>query len=159
MDVRKLENLEAFAKFFDFVSNPDEYRATIDEAKKVIAEFNEMTLKARGIRELDVYRAEVLASLNQKEKELASKVADAEANIRFRQERQSDNEAKVSQRQNDVALRMQEVVRLRGELEDVAAKRAEMAREAEELADEKKRLVVEKASFAEKLEAFNKLRG
>lgn len=157
MDTRKLENLEAFSKFFDFVSNPDEYRELIKEAVKAVKDFNEMTLVARGIRDVDSYRAGELAKLTKKEQDLQVKVAEIQSNLQFKSDRLKEQEEKVAQRTNDIALRMQEVSKIRGELEDVAAAKAELAAEKAAFEEDRKNFGVAKDAFDKKVAAFEQL--
>ena len=58
MDSRKLEHLESFAEFIDFLSRPDDYKKLVADMRLGVKEWKDTNEKARGIKDVDKWRGQ-----------------------------------------------------------------------------------------------------
>lgn len=116
MDARKLAHLESFAAFIEFLSNPGEYQAMIDDAKATLAEWREVNEKARGIKDIDAWQVSVKQGLERREVELAGReTAFAQSEEAAKAARQKANDARTAA-----------MAKLSDKLKAVEAKEAEL---------------------------------
>ena len=63
--MHKLEQIESFGAFLDFLSNPDEYKQLIKDVRDASKEHKELVEKQRKIKDIDAWRASEGARLGQ----------------------------------------------------------------------------------------------
>jgi len=56
--MHKLEQIESFGAFLDFLSNPDEYKGLVKDVRVAAKEYKELVEKKRNIKDIDKWRAD-----------------------------------------------------------------------------------------------------
>ena len=104
MDMRQLEQLETFSRFFEFLAKPEEYKKIIADAKKAVSEMNEVIEKQRKITDFDKWATAQKAALGQREaavvaseEALKKRVEDAMKKVSERELRSIEKEQKLNQ--------------------------------------------------------------
>jgi Tol biopolymer transport system component len=147
MDIKKLEGLETFAKFFDFLSNPEDYKATVEEARQAVKDFEAMTLKARQIQDVDVFRGETLAKLDAKEKALNAQKQSMEADYQSRVKAVQEIQDRLDKQGLENAARVNELNLREAAIENADLLYAQLDKERAEFESAK-------AAFAQKVSEF-----
>lgn len=71
--MHKLEQIENFGAFLDFLSNPDEYKQLIKDVRIASKEHKELVEKQRKIKDIDAWRASEGVRLGQAEEALEAR--------------------------------------------------------------------------------------
>ena len=78
MDSRKIEELSGFATFLEFLKNPEPVAKQIKELNAAVKDWKESNEKARGIKNIDDWRAGLLKTLTEQQAAHDARVAEFE---------------------------------------------------------------------------------
>src|SRR3990167_5113825 len=96
--MNKLEQVENFAAFIDFLSNPQEYKNLIGEIRQTILAYEKYKNETRKISSIDMWRAEEEAKYNSfnKQHEDRVKLFDIQAKEFEEKLQLSNNQIKIA---------------------------------------------------------------
>ena len=96
--MQKLEQIESFGAFLDFLSNPDEYRELVKDARAAAKEHKKIVEDQRKIKDIDAWKATEIVRLSKIEESLQER----ETSLIARTEKGSDEaQAAVSKLNKD----------------------------------------------------------
>jgi chromosome segregation ATPase len=115
--MQKLEQIESFGAFLDFLSNPKEYEQLVKDVRQAAKDHKELVEKERKIKDIDAWRAsegvrisKLNSDLDNREQSLLEQIAGLSAqkeslkkDITSSNKRLRDREQLVSDRENSVS--------------------------------------------------------
>jgi chromosome segregation ATPase len=145
--MHKLEQVESFGAFLDFLSNPDEYRQLIKDVRNAAKEHKNLVEKKRKIKDIDEWRVSEEARLSRLETDLNAKVDQhakrtIEHNERLDKRLESINIANKNlvEREKELDEREDSIQSLEKDRQKVDQLRQEYEAKLENLRQEKDRL-------------------
>lgn len=157
MDIKQIEGLESFAKFFDFLNDPEKYSAMIEEARKVVADYNDMLANVRKIKDIDVFRAEAAAATDARTKELDDREADLVNRIKDFEKVKAEAQARADEQGKANAKRVDALNQREKELADLDKRQAAVEKAEARLAEDRAAFSIAQEDFKLRLDKFNQL--
>lgn len=157
MDRRKIEELNSFATFLEFLKNPQTVADTIKELNAAVAEWRATNEKARGIKSVDEWRAKALQDITNQQAAIDQRKAEVEANLakdREALQKSIDIHAKeCAKLDEDRALLDNKLA----EVKDMLAEKDEIAKDRARLDEKERRLAELERSLMDRLEKVKTL--
>lgn len=157
MDIKQIEGLESFAKFFDFLNEPEKYSALIDEAKQAVADYNDMLANVRKIKDIDVFRADAAAAADERNKQLDGKAEELAAKQAEFEKAKQDFQARADEQGKTNAKRVDALNQREKALADLDKRQAAVEAAEAKLLEDKADFAKRVADFEAKTAAFNAL--
>lgn len=157
MDIKKIEGLGSFAKFFDFLNEPEKYSALIEEARQAVADYNDMLANVRKIKDIDVFRAEAAASADARNKELDDREVDLANRFKELEKAKADAQARADEQGRANAKRVDALNQREKALADLDKRQAAVEKAEAQLAEDKAAFSVAQEDFKIRLDKFNQL--
>ena len=120
MDVRKLEQAESFAAFIEFLTHPEEYKANVEEAKKVLEDWKQTNLVARKIKDVDAWRAQLQKEFDEFEKKIKANEVAVDKRLSEERDRLEETANDLVKQKGQLDKDLKEVAARLKELEYVA---------------------------------------
>jgi chromosome segregation ATPase len=143
----KLDQIEAFAVFLDFLSNPDEYRQLVEDVRQAAEDHRKIMEEQRQIRDIDNWRASEEARLLSYQNRLddladehAKRVEALKAKVANHALDVSEANKAFRKREDDLKNRETEVSKLELERKKVNQQKEEYEAKMNALRNEKDRL-------------------
>lgn len=138
--------IEQFMAFLDFISDPKKIKAQVEEAKAATETLKEEREKHRQIRDVDNYRAEVLADLQKRDSLLDEKSKALEAKkVEFQKIMQESN-ADLDEREQKFQKRYKELESVAQQAETVKADMEALAQASKDLDESRQQLAIRMAA-------------
>ena len=157
MDMRKLDQLEQFAVFIDFLTKPEDYKKLLAELKQAGKDLREEDSNIRKTKEFQVWRNEQLALIDKREKEHQLAVVQLEKDYKEADAEYDKQSAQIDAAVAKVNADEAEVLAKLKALADVAKEQAELKKEKESFEEVKKDFKLRVDAFDEKARAFQAL--
>jgi chromosome segregation ATPase len=149
--MNKLEQIESFGAFLDFLANPDEYKGLVNDVRAAAKEYKELVEKKRQIKDIDKWRAEEgvrlqghYDELNRKEEAHLKHVADLAKEVASHKKSVAESNKKMQERENFLSLREDAVSGLEKEKDKLDKLKAEYESKINDMRIEKDRLKAQK---------------
>jgi len=149
--MNKLEQIESFGAFLDFLSNPKEYEQLVKDVRAASKEYKELVEKKRKIKDIDKWRAEEgiklqnhYDELNRKEAVYLENVADLADKASKHKKSVADANKKAQEREAFLGQREEAVGRLEKEKAKLEKLKGEYESKLADMRAEKDRLKVQK---------------
>lgn len=146
---RSMDQLQQFAAFIEFLSNPAEHKKLLVDLQKATAEYQTSVEELRKTKDFQTWKNEHMAKLTAKEATLAETLASIEATAARNQKFLDDESAKLAERQAKLAAA--EAVN-----RDLAAQLESVKKERAQLELDKQAFYARQEDFNKKVDAFDK---
>lgn len=152
--MQKLDQVEAFSAFLDFLANPKEYQDLIKDIKKESKARKELIEKERRIKDIDGWRAQEEKRLNQRsddldvrEKSHLDNVSKLESEKSAQKKRVADSNKRLLEREKAIDVREADVSKLEKEKEKLLRLQQESQDERRKLQEAKDALKAKEAQL------------
>ena len=157
MDSRKIEELSGFATFLEFLKNPEPVAKQIKELNAAVKDWKESNEKARGIKNIDDWRAGLLKTLTEQQDahdarvaEFEKRMADEKVALDKSLEAHAKAKAKLSESQKLADAKLAEV-------DDMLKQKEDLAKVERRLDEKETRLQAMEKDLKDKMDKLSKL--
>lgn len=130
--MHKLEQIESFSAFLDFLENPNDYKELVKEVKQACKDHKELVEKQRKIKDIDKWRASEEARLNQLSEELDRRVTSQSETMQKHQEALKEGQDAIAQLNREIQERVKDLDEREKDVEKLEAERAKVNQLKEE---------------------------
>lgn len=148
--MQKLEQIESFGAFLDFLSNPKEYEQLVKDVRQAAKDYKELVEKKRKIKDIDAWRAsegarlgKIVDEVNRKEDLHLKSLADLAESVNAHKKSVSDANKRLRERESLVSSREDAVSDLEKRADKIKRVEAEYSTKLSDLRAEKDRLKVQ----------------
>ncbi len=149
MDTRKLDQLEQFSAFIEFLTKPEDYKTLVQELNKAAQSFRTEAENIRQTQDFQLWRNEETATLEENKKQLAS---DTEALAQLIKQNQQSHGAQLQ----ELAIMRDEIDSVKKEWEAKTKAVADVKPLKETLHKDRDQLNQEQTAFQTRVKEFDK---
>ena len=152
--MNKLDQIESFGAFLDFLSNPQDYAKLVKDVREAARQHKELVEKKRKIKDIDRWRAEqdaeierLYSELDKKEEAYLANASGLSDKIKSHKATVTNDNTKLREREEALNLREKAVSSLEKEKAKVVKIKGEYEDKLEAIRREKERLKAQAAQI------------